>query len=378
MNGIVELYQKTKEEEKNRFQNSLTSQLQVKEKKNQSSYDDTWLTKMEGTLRYLDNILRNPNRFIVNEEEIVKIELARRITVDSIKHLSRNTNLIQDYNQKTGEVRPSKILNINKEESFNTYENRFIYTLINNMKLYIERKKKEEIVDNQFQSQKNLAYQGKGKFKKETVEISVQLSGKIDSGKQKNQENSIASRITKLEEGIRDLCSSDVYKNIQKLHVAPVTSPIKKTNLILKNVNFQYALDLWNYMQMNMEPSTKNDRINKEYEDKGTLKELMDQSFLLNCLIMNTLEKDTVTEEEKEQLQKEIANQSIQQLMSLGKISLDEIVKLIGDEYVKVKYKKVLDTSEIERTYKKAISNYMEKIEHLRVMKHEDREKDNQ
>ena len=378
MNGIVELYQKTKEEEKNRFQNSLTSQLQVKEKKNQSSYDDTWLTKMEGTLRYLDNILRNPNRFIVNEEEIVKIELARRITVDSIKHLSRNTNLIQDYNQKTGEVKPSKILNINKEESFNTYENRFIYTLINNMKLYIERKKKEEIVDNQFQSQKNLAYQGKGKFKKETVEISVRLSGKIDSGKQKNQENSIASRIVKLEEGIRDLCSSDVYKNIQKLHVAPVTSPIKKTNLILKNVNFQYALDLWNYMQMNMEPSTKNDRINKEYEDKGTLKELMDQSFLLNCLIMNTLEKDTVTEEEKEQLQKEIANQSIQQLMSLGKISLDEIVKLIGDEYVKVKYKKVLDTSEIERTYKKAISNYMEKIEHLRVMKHEDREKDNQ
>lgn len=378
MNGIVELYQKTKEEEKNRFQNSLTSQLQVKEKKNQSSYDDTWLTKMEGTLRYLDNILRNPNRFIVNEEEIVKIELARRITVDSIKHLSRNTNLIQDYNQKTGEVKPSKILNINKEESFNTYENRFIYTLINNMKLYIERKKKEEIVDNQFQSQKNLAYQGKGKFKKETVEISVQLSGKIDSGKQKNQENSIASRITKLEEGIRDLCSSDIYKNIQKLHVAPVTSPIKKTNLILKNVNFQYALDLWNYMQMNMEPSTKNDRINKEYEDKGTLKELMDQSFLLNCLIMNTLEKETVTEEEKEQLQKEVASQSIQQLMSLGKISLDEIVKLIGDEYVKVKYKKVLDTSEIERTYKKAISNYMEKIEHLKVMKHEDREKDNQ
>ena len=378
MNGIVELYQKTKEEEKNRFQNSLTSQLQVKEKKNQSSYDDTWLTKMEGTLRYLDNILRNPNRFIVNEEEIVKIELARRITVDSIKHLSRNTNLIQDYNQKTGEVKPSKILNINKEESFNTYENRFIYTLINNMKLYIERKKKEEIVDNQFQSQKNLAYQGKGKFKKETVEISVQLSGKIDSGKQKNQENSIASRITKLEEGIRDLCSSDIYKNIQKLHVAPVTSPIKKTNLILKNVNFQYALDLWNYMQMNMEPSTKNDRINKEYEDKGTLKELMDQSFLLNCLIMNTLEKETVTEEEKEQLQKEVASQSIQQLMSLGKISLDEIVKLIGDEYVKVKYKKVVDTSEIERTYKKAISNYMEKIEHLKVMKHEDREKDNQ
>ena len=66
--------------------------------------------------KILDNILRNPNRFIVNEEDIVKIELARRVTVESIKHLSKNTNLIQDYNKETGDVRPSKILNINKEE----------------------------------------------------------------------------------------------------------------------------------------------------------------------------------------------------------------------------------------------------------------------
>ena len=83
-----------------------------------------------------------PNRFIVNEEDIVKIELARRVTVESIKHLSKNTNLIQDYNKETGDVRPSKILNINKEESFDTYENRFIYSLIKNMKFYIDRKKR--------------------------------------------------------------------------------------------------------------------------------------------------------------------------------------------------------------------------------------------
>lgn len=55
---------------------------------------------MEETVPYIDNILRNPNRFIVNEEEIVKIELARKITVESIKHLSKNTNLIQDYDKK--------------------------------------------------------------------------------------------------------------------------------------------------------------------------------------------------------------------------------------------------------------------------------------
>lgn len=40
---------------------------------------------MEQTVPYIDNIFRNPNRFIINEEEIVKIERARRITVESIK-----------------------------------------------------------------------------------------------------------------------------------------------------------------------------------------------------------------------------------------------------------------------------------------------------
>ena len=370
MEDIVQLYNRTQSDTKTNFKNTLVSSLNVKEKLNASEYDDTWLVKMEETVKYLDNILRNPNRFIVNEEEIVKIELARRITVDSIKHLSRNTNFIQDFNQKTGEVRPSKILNINKEETFNTYENRFIYTLINNMKLYIERKKKEEVTDNSFENNKSLSYQGTGKLADETVEIAVQLKGNIQKNHNKNKEDFIPNRIAKLEERVRDLCSTDVYKSIAKLHVAPVMSPIKKTNLILKNVNFQYALNLWNFMQENMEPSAKKNQSDKVYQDQGKLKEMMDQSFLLNCLIMNTLDEKEVPQEEIENLQEQVVNQSVNQLLNISEhLSLEELMKLIGKEYTKVKYKKVLDTSEIERIYKDAIGDYMERVENLKVKK---------
>ena len=97
---------------------------------------------IEDTIPYLDNIFRAPNRFIINEEEVVKIERARRITVESIKNLSRNTNFIQEVDKKTGDVKPSKILNIDKEESYDTYENRLIYTLIQNMKYFVSIKKK--------------------------------------------------------------------------------------------------------------------------------------------------------------------------------------------------------------------------------------------
>ena len=141
MNGleIVDLYEHTNDEKNKKFYDSIDSSLYVTNEIDARTTNFEWLEIMEETIRYLDNILRNPNRFIINEEDIVKIELARRVTVESIKHLSKNTNLIQDIDKKTGDVRPSKILNINKEESFDTYENRFIYSLIKNMKFYIDR-----------------------------------------------------------------------------------------------------------------------------------------------------------------------------------------------------------------------------------------------
>ena len=64
---------------------------------------------------------------------MVKVELARKVTVESVIHLTQHTNFIQKIDEN-GDVKPSKILNINREESLDTYENRFIFTLLNNLR----------------------------------------------------------------------------------------------------------------------------------------------------------------------------------------------------------------------------------------------------
>ncbi len=371
-NDIIGLYSNVDEDQKEAFLEKVSSTLQVKEESKKTTYDDEWLQKMELTIRYLDNILRNPNRFIVNDEEIVKIELARRITVESIKHLAKNTNLIQSFDEKTGEVKPSKILNINKEESFNTYENRFIYSLINNMKLYIERKKGEMISDGTLKGSKFFGYDGSGRLGDENLQIHLTINSRVDTREKDSSDSTvIMARINKVEEQIRDLCSSEVYKNLAKLHVSLVTSPIKKTNLILKNTNFQYALELWNYLQSHMEPSSKTEEEKKDYQDQGELKKLMDQSFLLNALIL--LNKDArIPVEEKKKTTKQIAHNLVDQLLHFDdSLSLEELKKIVGEQFAKVKYKKVVDTSEIERTYKEAISEYVDKTDDLRVGKDE-------
>lgn len=369
-NSIINLYNNADNDIKDSFNGNVASSLQVKTHYDKVVYDDEWLTKMEETIRYLDNILRNPNRFIVNEEEIVKIELARRITVDSIKHLSRNTNLIQDYNKDTGEVRPVKILNINKEESFNTYENRFIYSLINNMKLYIEKKKNEVSVGGSAKDDKSFIYQGKSKALGEDVEINVSLNSKLSNTSNKDDSNDIVSRIDKVEQQIRDLCSSEVYKSLAKLHISLVTSPIKKTNLILKNTNFQYALELWNYLQSHMESSSKNTKEDKDYSDTGDLKTLMDQSFYLNYLILRSIREDKTAL--KEEVSQEVVHNMVNQLMELDStLSVDQIKDMVGEQFVKIKYKKVVDTSEISHIYKEAIGKYVMKTDDLRIRDYE-------
>ena len=110
---VMDLYENTKSKKITKFNAALKSQYSISSNYEKVEADFAWLDLMEGTIMYLDNILRNPNRFIVNEEEIVKVEQAKRITVETIKHLSKHTNFIQEID-KNGEVKPFAINHISR------------------------------------------------------------------------------------------------------------------------------------------------------------------------------------------------------------------------------------------------------------------------
>ena len=155
---LFDVYNKATDLNKEEFLDAIDSKLEVKNKFRKVIYDYSWLEKMEDTMYYLDNIMRNPKKFIINEEEVVKIEKARKVTVESIRHLTQHTSYIQEFDQKSGEVKPSKILNINKEEDYDMYENRFIYTLLVNMKMFIARVSGDCINGSNMVSNKNIKY----------------------------------------------------------------------------------------------------------------------------------------------------------------------------------------------------------------------------
>ena len=363
---IVDLYDNnTLRRQNQNFKENLRSSLQVDTLYDRVDTDYEWLDLMEDTIRYLDNILRSPNRFIVNEEEIVKVELARKITVDSIRHLAKHTNLIQDINEND-EVMPSKILNINKEESYDTYENKLIYTLINRMRDFVEIKKRNTLAPF-LKDTKKLEYQGRSIVGKEKVEMSLVINSKLDT--QKNQppeEKSIDARIEKLEVDINALTNTEVYRDLKKKNIAMIIPPIKKTNLILKNNNFQYAMRLWDYIQTNVDSSSKRIKENKNYEDTGILKEYVSETFLLNYVALCTLNKNQNDRPKEREIIEELTNNLIERIVELNAdLPEEKLQELIGNRILVARTKKVASLSEVQGVFSRYIKLYLEKIENF-------------
>lgn len=358
---VIRLYQ-SEESNQNEFMKSINSSLNVKTNYQKVTEDLEWIDLMELTIPYIGNILKNPNRFIINEEEIVKIELARRITVDSIKHLSKNTNFIQDFDQKTGDVKPSKILNINKEESYDTYENRFIYTLIQNMKFFISKRKKilEGRKAIKERSHKQIDYTGISKIANENISIKIELT---TNKEEKCTISDTIARIERLEQQIQDLTSSETYKIIDKKHIALVVSPIKRTNVILKNVNFQYAVKLWNYMQQNIDDKTKEVKSRRNFSDDKEMKELVDETFLLDYLIVNSLDKGQADTLEKKQAKQQITNKVLEKILySNDNLTEEQLKDIISKTYKTMKHKNMATIAEVQRVFKEHIDYYLKQI----------------
>ncbi len=364
---VIDLYNSTTSDKITKFNASLQSNYSITSNYEKVEADFAWLDIMEDTINYLDNILRNPNRFIVNEEEIVKVEQARRITVESIKHLSKHTNFIQEI-EDNGDVKPSKILNINKDESYNTYENRLIYTLIGNMKMFIDMKERNLVTSSKLKDYKTCEYSGVTKLGVEKISLNFAISSKTSYDKEDGIRNgmNVLQRLDRLKLRISDLTNMPVYVSLAKEHVARVIPPIKKTNLILKNVNFQYAMKLWDFLQAN---ASFDDSIIKEKKtvDKDVLiKQMLDETFLLDYLTIASIdnyEKTEVDVEAKSELVEDLTNKMIDKIIELNAdLPLESIQQTIGEKIAIIKNKREATLAEVEQKFNERLEAFINKI----------------
>ena len=208
-----------------------------------------WIDTIEKFLPNLDAIVRNPRRFIAQEENIVDVSLAKDISSDFVKYLAQHTNMISKV-EKDGSVIPDKILNVSKEDSFEIYENRFVYTLILKLNDFVaarfEKLKNTSVPHDEVRFDLNSKFDLCNKriaFREEYV---AEL-GYGESRQKADDMLLMAERVAKIQCVIADFLASPFAKSMK--HSAPVRPPIMRTNVILMEPNFKKALMLWQYIE---------------------------------------------------------------------------------------------------------------------------------
>ncbi len=369
-----EVYNKSNQKINKVFLDNTESKLDVHIDIKKSIIDnDKWIDMMEFSIPYILKALEKPNKQIVTEEEIVKIEMIKKVTVESIKHLSRNTNLIDRIDEETGDVIPAKILNAFKEENFVTYENRFIYSLIILMCDFIRFKKRQGLTGAKGRNQRKLEYTATSKVNQEHIKMTSEiLLERKDNEDTDNDEKTIEERIKKIEEQISSLKATDMFKLIDGTKVSLVKNPLKMTNVLLKNVNFQYAVKLWDFLSDSFDQKNRELKDQKDYEDTGVLKNLFDESFLINYLDFDLLktkeERPNVSTVQDKEITKSITNSLIEKILELNPDMTETGLKeLIAEKYVNQRKKNQANIKQIEDIYKRKIKEYTEKIKLKKV-----------
>ena len=363
--NVSDLIDQVEESKINDFVNSIDSNMRLQTDYSKDSFDDKWVDLYEFTMPYLDKIFRNPKRFITNEEEIIKIESAKKIGVESIKHLAKHTNFIQDVDDNTGDVMPSKLLNVFKEETFNTYENRFIYTLIHYMIQFIRLKTEGGKKDPRLKDNKKMSYTSTTKVGEEKVSVNISLYTTLDT--LINKDPKYNERIKKIKSDIENLKSTEVYKALEKEDVPFVTNPIKRTNIILKNVNFQYAMKLWDYLNEHLSDKDETEQDKKDYQEEGPLKQLIDETFLLEYLTINSINNKLNDKDMKEIKEKTLSRMLDKMIDMNPELTKKQLQEKIGDQFEKAKEIRMASKKDIEKIFRKYIDKYFEKISEVSI-----------
>lgn len=362
------------------------NQLSLSQRYTENQIDPKWVEAIEAAIIPLDTIIRNPRRFIEQIEEIVPIEQARKITQESIRHLAQHTNMIAKVD-KDGFVTPNQILNIYKEESFDTYENRFIYTLLSNLQYFID-KRLRVMLDAKVQAVSKISMNSDFQIGKENLQYSMflQSSAQVDRIEDEvdihadTTKLDMITRVERIRKILYDFQDSPLIRELNGCVL--VKPPIMRTNVILKNPDFKQAMALWQFIETYRDSGYSVQLIeNNELPPDNYMEQLYSVLAMNYCLLKHhtkTREESDLSVPIKKEYKPTLIRKTIEEYVNDLSMDVDTVQKIFVDEVKRSAKKRLEEEEKIKKIIDRALLSERKRKEQLKEMRKALAEKEKQ
>ena len=350
------------------FMNAIKSgerNVYLYEKYIERNVDIAWVEMIEQTIIPLDTIIRNPRRFIKNEEEILPIEMVKNVTTEGIRHLAQHTNMIATV--KGDEVTPQRMLNIHKEESFETYENRFIFTLLQKLQYFLDKRLQALMAKTGAQDMLEMRLDGSFDTGKDQIAYKLEFSyttPHVDLADEDLKINADVSTLSSMQrvERIRrilyDFMGSQLIRTLEGC--ALVRPPLTMTNVLTKNQDFKKAVELWMFIERYEDQGYNVSQVEREaVPTEKFLDEMLSVIALQYVISKNnsgrTEEHDDYMARRKEILPN-IVRKDIDKIIENYDLEIDEVKRIFVERAEEAQKNKYDDSAKVESVLSRAMT----------------------
>ena len=212
--------------------------------------DMEWVEMIEGKLPYIEKAIEEQRKFIEEHKEVDRIDKVKQVGKDAVQHLTQHANLIMAI-EPDGSVIPERLLNTHREDSFATYENRFLHTLIFKCIAFVEQRFRA-LQDAPNDSSSKMNIEREIRIGHEQFGFQLEHHAEKHERDKVDRDEDLSSltdyeRIERIRMKLDDFVGTDLIKALKGC--IAVKSPINKTNCIKQDPAFKQCYDLWVFIE---------------------------------------------------------------------------------------------------------------------------------
>lgn len=234
------------------FMDSLAranNEIQFSNRKLVKIVDPEWVEAIELALDAIQNIISSPRNVIKEEDLIVNVAHAKKSTAETVRHLAQHSSLVENFDEGRGEVRPSKLMQRFREETFGLYENRLVFTAMEHAYHFVKIRHDAlfEAMSDEFGAKLKLKSDMESATEQVHMDMYLHIK-KIDSALETDRKNGeIFARISRIYRVLGVFMSSTFAQNMCKLN--RVKGTVVKTNILKRNKDYKDVLKLWEFLR---------------------------------------------------------------------------------------------------------------------------------